>query len=250
MKKMIIGLISLLCSLHAAEIYTNFTVAADQSAELAFDAGGTVNKVHVDVASIVKKGDPLASLHSDDIKASLEVAKAALTQAEVSLKFAKKNYERQLKIKKIIDAATFDTYALAYEQAAATVSQAKANVAYSQSLLEKSILYAPFDGIIFEKSVEVGDVVSGMMLRSVFKIQSLSKRKLILEFDQKYWNSVAIGQTFKYSVEGDSTLHEGVISKVYPVAKSKNRKMQAEVEVEKLLVGLFGDGYIITPESR
>ncbi len=250
MKRIILGLIALVVSLSAAEIYATFNIEAQRSANLAFYSGGIVKKIHVDVSSVVKKDDTLVELQNDDLKASLRIAKASLDSAKVSLKFAKKDYERQKLIKDLIDESKFDQYVFAYETAKVAISQAEANVAYQQSLLDRTQISAPFDGVIFEKSVEVGDVVSGMMLRTVFKIQSAKERNLIFEFDQKYWKIVSVGNRVKYTVNGDAKLYEGQISKVYPQADSDNRKIKAEVKAKGFVVGLFGDGYISVPEKK
>jgi len=223
-------------SLHAQEVYATFNVEAKQHADLAFTSSGTVAEVGVDVASVVHKEEVLATLNNNDLKAALEVAK-------VALKYAKRDYERQVKVKNLVDAARFDQYAFKYEHA-------KAQVAYQQALLDKTYLKAPFDGIIYEKMVEVGDVVSGAMIRTVMKVQSLKARKLVLAFDQKYWRVIKPGLTFRYSVDGDKTVYEGKISKVYPYANDANRKIRAEVEAEGFTPGLFGDGYIIVPDAK
>ncbi|EDZ61514.1 efflux system, membrane fusion protein [Sulfurimonas gotlandica GD1] len=250
MKKIILVTLALVASLSAQEIYATFNIEADKSANLAFYSSGIIDKVYVDVASSVKKGDKLVELQNDDLKASLKIATASLSEAEVTLKFAKKDYDRQLLIKDLIDEAKFDQYELVYERSKVAVASAKANLAYQQSLLDRSIILAPFDGIIFEKSVEVGDVVSGMMLRTIFKIQSQSKRKLVFEFDQKYWKSVKVGDSVKYTVNGDKDSYTGKISKLYPHANSDNRKIKAEVVANGFIVGLFGEGYIIVPDEK
>ncbi|MEA3370010.1 MAG: HlyD family efflux transporter periplasmic adaptor subunit [Campylobacterota bacterium] len=235
MNKILAGLISLVFSLNAVEVYATFNVAAEKNAMLAFDAGGITKKVNYDVANSVKMDAVLASLQNDDMRASLERAKTAL-------KFAKKDYERQLKVKNLIDAGRFDQYAFKYENA-------KNEVAFAQANYDKTFLRAPFDGVIYAKDIEVGDTVSGMMLKTVFKIQSKNERKLILEFDQKYHKSVKIGQPFKYSVDGDSEVYKGVISKIYPNANSSNRKIKAEVKAKGFVTGLFGSGYITAQEK-
>ncbi|MCD4668800.1 MAG: efflux RND transporter periplasmic adaptor subunit [Sulfurimonas sp.] len=250
MRRIILGLMVLVFNLSATEIYATFNIEANQSANLSFYAGGIVEKIYVDVSSVVKKGDKLVELQNDDFKASLKIAKASLENTKVTLKFAKKDYDRQLLIKDLIDEAKFDNYLLVYEKAKVAVTSAKANLAYQQSLLDKTSIYAPFDGVIFEKSVEVGDVVSSMMLTTVFKIQSQKKKKLVLEFDQKYWQSVKVGDSVKYIVNGDKNSYEGEISKVYPHANLDNRKIKAEVEVNQFVVGLFGDGYITVPDKK
>ena len=236
MSKILIGLISLVFTLNAAEVYATFTVMPEKKAMLAFDAGGITKQVNVDVANSVKKDEVLASLQNDDMRATLERSKTAL-------KFAKKDYERQLKVKNLIDAGKFDQYAFKYENA-------KNEVAYAQANYDKTFLKAPFDGVIYEKDIEVGDTVSGMMLKTVFKIQSRSKRKLILSFDQKYHKSVKVGQKFTYSVDGDEKEYIGTIATVYPYANSGNRKIEAEVKAKGFIVGLFGEGYITVPDTK
>ncbi len=220
----------------AKEVYATFTVEAGKSANLAFTSSGTVNKVLVDIASVVKKGEILAELQNHDLKAALNIATTAL-------KYAKKDYERQLKVKKLLDASKFDSYAFKYENA-------KAQVIYQQALLDKTILRAPFDGIIIDKSIEEGDVVSGAMIRTVFKIQSKHERKIILSFDQKYWKIIKKGQIFHYQLDGDDQKYSGKISKIYPYADSGNRKIKAEVLAKDFIVGLFGEGYIEIPETK
>jgi len=236
MRKIILVLMLLVLNVEAKSLYATFTVVATKSANLAFTASGTVNKVEVSMASEVKKGEVLASLDNAEIKAALNIATTAL-------KYAKRDYERQAKVKKLVDASRFDTYAFKYENA-------KAQVVYQKALLDKTVLKAPFDGVIYEKSIEVGDVVSGAMIRTVLKIQSLKNRKLELEIDQKYWKVIKPGLTFKYKVDGDTKEYTGKISKVSPYADNANRKIRAEVETEGFTPGLFGEGYIEIPESK
>ncbi len=236
MKKILIILALLSIILQAKEIYATFTVQANKSANLAFSASGIVDKVLVDVSDVVKKGATLAKLQNEDLKASMGITQTVL-------KYAKKDYNRRQKVKSIIDQAEFDKYASKY-------ANAKAQLAYQQAILDKTILKAPFDGVIYEKSIEVGDAVSGAMIRTVFKIQSKDSRKLVLEFDQKYWNDVKVGDKFSYKVDGSDETHEGVISKIYPAIDTQKRKVKAEVKAKDFIVGLFGDGTIITTDKK
>ena len=234
MNKIVLGLIGLVFSLSASEIYATFNVQALESASLAFDASGVIKDVNIDISDEVKKGKILASLENSDKKANLESAKTVL-------KYAKKDYDRQVAVKKLIDASKFDSYAFKYENA-------KNRLAFQESMYKKTFLKAPFDGVIFFKNIEVGDTVSGMMLKTVFQIQSKHERKLILDFDQKYHSIVNIGDRFEYTIDGDDKIYSGLISKIYPHADANNRKMQAEVKAKDIVVGLFGDGKIITKE--
>lgn len=236
MKKLAMAIILLGTAVYADEVYATFRVEADQSAELAFSSSGIVDKVNIDVGSVVKQGDILASLQNDDLKALTQSAMIAET-------YAKKDFDRQEKVKNVIDEAQYDQYAFKYENA-------KAQAAYQKAMLDKTELKAPFDGVVFEKIVEVGDTVSGAMIRTVLKVQSLHERKLVLSFDQKYHGVVKAGDTFKYKVDGDETMYEGKISKIYPSVDADNRKVTAEVEAKDLMVGLFGEGMIATAETE
>lgn len=218
--------------IQAEEIYATFDVKAEQSASLAFSSSGIIEKINVDIGSKVEKDALLAELVNDDIKAMVDVSR-------IALKYAKSDYDRQEKVKKLINESVFDSYAYKYDNA-------KVQLQYQETLLDKTYLRAPFDGIITSKKVEIGDVVSGQMITVVFDIQSLKERKLILKFDQKYHNKVKIGDSFKYKVDGDDTIYTGTIYKIYPTIDSTSRKMLAEVKAESFPVGLFGDGYITT----
>ena len=234
MNKIFLGLIGLALSLSAGEIYATFNVHPMHSASLAFDASGVVKEVKKAVSSKVKKGTLLASLQNTDKKATLEVART-------TLKFAQKDYERQLQVKTLIDQSKLDAFEYKYENA-------KNQLAYQEAMYQKTFLKAPFDGVIFFKDIEVGDTVNGMMLKTVFKIQSEHSRKLILEFDQKYHSKVKVGDKFEYKVDGDDKLYSGEIYKIYPQVNNNNRKIIAEVNAKDIMVGLFGDGKIITKE--
>ena len=231
-------LLLLLCfaGIQAEKVYATFDIQAYRHANLAFSAGGIVQGVETDVSMQVKKGEMLAHLNNDDLKAKLQIATIAMHHAQ-------KEYERQLSIKEVVQQAKLDNYQFQYDNA-------KAQVIYIQSLLDKTILKAPFDGIIAAKMIEVGDVVSGMAPRTAFSLQSEHKRKLVLHFDQKYWSKVQTGNAFDYKIDGEEKIRHGVINKVYPEVNQQTRKMTAEVYTKDLIVGLFGTGHIITQDEE
>ena len=232
MKKILLALITLVSLTQAQEIYATFNVEAYKSANLAFTASGLVKSTYAKIGDHVQKEKILASLDNDDIKALLE-------RAKTNYKYAKKAYKRELKIKNLIDEGKFDIVAKTYENA-------KNTLLYQQAMYNKTFLKAPFDGVIFYKDIETGDAVSGLMLKTVYKIQSKSKRKLLVTFDEKYATVVKVGDIFTYSVDGDSKVYNGKINKIYPLANSKNRKVTAEVQANGFMVGLFGTGTIHT----
>ena len=231
-QKLLVGILFLGVNLFAQSIYATFDVSAKQSAHVAFSSSGIIDEVFVDVGSVVSKKDILATLDNKDSQALLNIH-------QTTLKYAKKDYDRQVKIKNIIDRAKFDKYENVYESA-------KAQVTYQKAILDKTILRAPFDAVVISKEVESGDVVSGQQSKTAFQIQSINERKLVLQFDQKYHNNVKVGDSYSYKIDGDKKEYTGKIVKIYPYADIKTRKIKAEVITQNIIVGLFGDGYITT----
>jgi membrane fusion protein (multidrug efflux system) len=232
MKKLFAGILLLGINLVASEVYATFQIEAKQSANLAFSSSGIINNIYVDIGNVVAKDTLLATLDNTDLQASYNVT-------NTTLQYIKKDLDRYESAKNVIDASKLDGMKNQYETT-------KAQLAYSQALLDKTYLKAPFDGVIISKEAEIGDAVSGQLLKTVFQIQSKSERKLILEFDQKYHNVVKVGNHFRFKVDGDTKTYTGKISKIYPLANTKTRKIKAEVLTKDLLVGLFGDGTITT----
>ena len=212
------------------EVYATFNIEAKKSANLAFSAGGVVQSVNVDIGSQIKKGEVLATLNSNDLKANLELIKT-------ELKYAKKDYARIKKAASVIDKSQIDKFAFKRDLALAKIKVQKEQI-------EKTILKAPFDGVIFYKNIEVGDVVTGMNPKTLFKIQSSSDRKLIISYDQKWANVVKVGDTFRYKLSDSNTTKEVKITKIYPTIDTKSRKIIAEAKSSGEIVGMFGDGYI------
>jgi len=217
-------------SLFGEDIYATFNVEAKKSANLAFNAGGIVKKVYVDVGSFVKKGDVIAVLNNSDIKAALNLNK-------VELKYAKKDYNRALRVKSVMDKAAFDKFAFKKDIAAAKIK-------IEQERLSKTALKAPFTGVIYYKNIEAGDVVTAMNPKTIFKIQSPKERVLKIFVDQRYANSIKVGDEFVYKIDGTKEQKVAKISKIYPTIDTKSRKITAEAKAQSLIVGSFGDGYI------
>ena len=216
--------------LSAKEIYATFDIVAKRVAHLAFDANGVVKKINVDIASRVKKGQILASLENCDLEAKKELDL-------INYNHAKSDYQLQLKAKNTVNKLTLNRFKYNF-------LAAKAKLDYTKALLDKTFLKAPFDGIITEKKVEVGDVVSAMAPRELFRLESLDK-KLILKIDQKYISKIKVGDIFKYKIDGSNKHYKGKISKIYPSVDSSLRVIKAEVEVgNRFKSGLFGSGVI------
>ena len=151
-------------------------VVAQRKAAIASKATGRLVSLSVEEGSIVKKGDIVAKLESEDVIASkdqaaanLNLAKAGLEQAKAELHDAtlEFNRSRELVAKGYIAQTDFDTAEARYKKAVAGSASAEAAVKGSKAALqganasvEYTLIRAPFDAVVLTKDADIGDMVT------------------------------------------------------------------------------------------
>lgn len=229
----------------SAEVYGIFNVAAVRDSNLMMDTSGIVAKIYVDVGTEVKKDDPLLSLSNEDKIQNVNMQKAQLEGAKAQYLFAKKQYERFKRSGNAIDKNTLDQNYSNYRNLESTYNNLQYSLNYQNELLRRTTLIAPFDGVIAARNIELGDGV-GANQTKVFRLVS-NEKKIIIQFDSKYIQNVAVGDIYRYKIDGKGTEYEAKIYKIYPAVDVNTRKVSAEAIVpDSMQPGLFGDGYIMT----
>jgi RND family efflux transporter MFP subunit len=213
----------------AEEIYATFDVVSEKSSQLGLSASGIVSTLNVNVGDRIKKGDLLLSLNNTQEKNEYETARK---NAEHSTKV----YERYAKISDVIDKEKMENYL--YDK---DITQL--NAQNKEIILRKTELRAPYDLIVTKKNIDLGSIVLASQTKLIDVI-ALDDVKLVLKFDEKYWQKIKVGQTFIYKVDGSDKNYEGKITKIYPIILNETRELQAEVKAKDLMPGLFGNGTI------
>ena len=229
MKKIFIISLLLLKSIFAEEIYATFDVVSEKSSELGLSVSGVVGNIYVNTGDHVKKGDLILSLNNSQEKNEYEIARK-------NAEHASKTYERYAKISNVIDKEKMDNYL--YDRDIKVLTAQNKEIA-----LKKTELRAPYDLIISKKNTELGNIVLGSQTKLINTV-ALDDIKLVLKFDEKYWQKIKIGQSFTYKVDGSNKTYEGKITKIYPTIIEETRQMQVEVKAKDLMPGLFGNGMI------
>lgn len=229
MKKLLIVLFIMVQSLIAEEVYATFDVVSEKSSELGLSISGVVSALHVDVGDTVKKGDLLLSLHNEQEKKALEIA-------QKNAEHSQKTYARYAAIADVIDKEKMENYVYDRDITLLTAQDKKI-------IVQKTELRAPYDLVVTKKLTELGNIVLGSQTK-LLSVASTHDVKLVLKFDEKYWQKVKAGQKFTYTVDGSASKYEGKITKIYPTIIASTREMQAEVKTTALMPGLFGTGMI------
>ncbi|WP_051505453.1 efflux RND transporter periplasmic adaptor subunit [Sulfurospirillum arcachonense] len=243
-KKLIISSVLLPLSLLAVDVYATFDVEGLKESKLTLPVTGFVKKLHVKIGDNVNKGQVLLELNNEIEKIDMELSKSDIKLSQISKDQASSIFTRYKKIKDVIDEEQYENVEFAYQKAVQTLIKSQNAYILKKTRVEDRILKAPYNGVVTDLHVELGDGVSGPVT-PLISITSYPEVKLVLSFDEKHWNSVKAGQTFKYRVDGLDKELIGKITKVYPSVDPNSRKLKAEVLTKDILPGLFGDGNIV-----
>ncbi|GLQ29896.1 efflux RND transporter periplasmic adaptor subunit [Litoribrevibacter albus] len=188
-----------------------------RSVVLRAETQGRIAAVDVDKAQPVGLEQTLLTIAMDDRAARLDEAKAEVLKAESDLEANRKLFKRGL-----LSASQLNQDEAKYASAKAQLSQIKNEIDHTR-------VKAPFDGIIDDRFVEVGDYVkSGDDLARVLDINTV---KMTGWVPQQRAASLAKGQSVTTTLVNGETL-KGVISYVAPQANTDTRAFKVEVTIK------------------
>ncbi|MBY5739518.1 efflux RND transporter periplasmic adaptor subunit [Rhizobium leguminosarum] len=145
-----------------------------QTADIRPQVSGLIREVAFKDGGEIKKGDLLYQIEDAPYIAAVEQAKAAISKAEASVPSAESNLDRYQRL--VGSGATqieFETAKTTLLQAKAEVESAKAALSAAQIDLDHTRIVAPFDGIIDQTAVNVGNVVSANQTTALTTIRQL-----------------------------------------------------------------------------
>ena len=128
-------------------------VEAVQTANISTRVMGRITNIFVKVGDRVNKGQLLATVWDEDIKAKRAQADAMITEAEAAYATAKKDYDRfnNLYKQQSATAKEIDNVTLQYNSAQARVAAAKQMRTEVNANLSYNSLTAPFSGVVTQK---------------------------------------------------------------------------------------------------
>ncbi len=184
-------------------------IEPSQISEVAALAPGVLNAVKADRGASVKRGQVLAFLSAEVERANLGAAKQrAASEAEIDAAATNRDLAK-LKLRKTHELMTLghgtqfelDQAKMEHEVADHRLQHSKdmlmtarKEVGVAQSQLEQRIIRSPIDGIVAERSLNVGERADG---KAVFKVINLQKLKAEVILPAAQFGSVREGQSMK-----------------------------------------------------
>src|SRR3984893_1969790 len=151
-----------------------------------------------DIGSSVKKGELLAEITAPEIDQELSQAVSTRDQSAASASLAKSTADRwqALRQRDAVTQQDLDERLSQYNQAAANLAAAEANVGRLRKLQGFNQVLAPFDGVVTRRNIDVGDLVNagnggtGQALVAVAQVDPL---RLYIYVPQAYAQQIKVG---------------------------------------------------------
>lgn len=219
-------------------------VQPERETFLSSRAMGPVVQLFVGAGDRVAKGDPLLEIQQDLSHGQLAQAQGARAQAEAGLALAQRNFERFriLHEKNSCSDLELDMARMQFDQAKGAVEQASGAVSAAASVADESIIVAPFDAVVVEKMVSVGDLSAPG--RPLIRLQSQSGRRLWLNVRESDAGFVKVGMELPVKLDSRADLGtmRGKVVEVAPAADMATHTVLVKVElpVKGLMSGLSG----------
>ncbi len=214
------------------QIEVNGSVLANDYVELHPEANGRITFLQVSEGNLVKAGTVIAKLNDADLQAQLSKAKAQLDLAIIN-----EQRNKQLLAIKGINQSDYDA---SLQQ----VKSIQADVAYTQSLIEKTIVKAPFTGQIGLRQVSVGAYIT--TATTIATIQNLGQLKMDFTIPEVYASYVKVGKKINITTTANGEAKViGTITAIEPqiIAASRNLKVRTSFQ-GKVLPGAFAKVYL------
>ena len=183
---------------------------------------GKVVELPVNVGQKVSRGQIIAKLEQEDLKAKVRLREALLAEAEAEMDRLRKDLDRDTSLaeKNSISTQRFDKTTAEYNVAKARVEKAKAELAITKTELSYATLTAPIDGTVASVNTMQGETVTtGLNAPTFMKIIDLSRLEVWAYVDENDIGSVRTGQEAVFTVASyPGTEFNGKITSIYPSA--------------------------------
>ncbi|MES2518718.1 MAG: efflux RND transporter periplasmic adaptor subunit [Bacteroidota bacterium] len=169
-------------------VEANGSILANEYVELHTEVSGRVTYLNIPEGTTVAQGTVLARINDADLQAQLNKTK-------VQLDLAQKTEQRLSKLIAINGINQGD-----YDAALNQVNSLKADLAYTEVLIAKTVLKAPFSGVIGLRQISQGAYVSPTTI--IATMQQINKLKVDFTVPEEYSSIIHKGSIIEVEVDG------------------------------------------------
>lgn len=165
---------------------------------------GFVKQVNVDRGSIVKKGQLLMTLEAPEMESQLQAANSRYLEAQENAVASKEKYERLKEAAKepgSVSPLDIDNALSKMKADNAMANSERSNVSSVKTMQDYLHIYAPFDGMIVQRNVSPGALVSPGKAtdQPMLILQDIHKMRLTVYIPEDYVDKVDLNQPVTFT---------------------------------------------------
>lgn len=221
---------------------------------------GYLRKWYADIGTRVHRGQILAEIETPELDQQVQQANSDLATAEANQQIAQITAERWKKLlaKNAVSRQEADQATSDFNARQSALSSAQANFRRLEQLQGFEKIYAPFDGVITARNVDIGALIqagdSGSPRSELFHMASTDKLRLFVPVPEVYADTVHNGG--KIVVTSDAAPNQKFLGTIVRNSESidiSNRTLNMEVDVpnanHKLLPGQYAFVHLPIPPA-
>ena len=228
------------------EIILPANVYAYSDATLYARTDGYLSKWYFDIGAHVRQGQLLAIIATPEVDKQLLQARADLSTAEATAGLASTNSTRYqgLLTQNAVSKQDTDTFVSQAASTSSAVKSAQANVQRLEQLQSFEKIYAPFNGVITARGVDVGQLINAGSGTEMFRISSLNVLRVYVNVPQVYSQAAVPGTTAQLTLtEFPGQTFNGKLVRNARAIDPASRTLLVEIDVEnrdgKLMPGAY-----------
>ncbi|MFZ4701018.1 MAG: efflux RND transporter periplasmic adaptor subunit [Candidatus Methylumidiphilus sp.] len=175
----------------------------------------------------VRKGDLVAELKADDIRAQAEEAKARIAETEANIRLLDLEIERIAKLWESRQASRqeLDRYLSQREVQRAQREARAADARRLQAMLAKTLITSPIDGVVTSRNADAGEMIA--VGTPIVTVTDLGRLRVEAELDEFDAGRIRLGDAVTVTAEGyPGKAMRGVVEEIPDAVVGRRLKPQ------------------------
>ncbi len=226
------------------------SIQPERKADLRAEVSAVVLQVLKENGDVVKRGDVLVRLDETAIRDSMMSAEQAARASSQALDQSERQLARMKTLREsgMTSAQAMDDAEVRRNNASSDLAAAKTRVAQARQQLQRTLVRAPFDGVVSERKVSAGDTAS--VGKELLKVIDPTSMRFEGRVSADRITAVKIGQPVSFRINGYAGQEfRGTVKRVDPAANDITRQVEVLVAFDAKsgqprVSGLYGEGRI------
>jgi RND family efflux transporter MFP subunit len=218
-----------------SEIVLPGNVLAYQDAPIYARTNGYLSHWYFDIGAHVRKGQLLAVISSPEVDQQLLQARADLATAESNAGYAKSTAQRyhELLGQDAVSRQDTENFATQAQSSNTTVKSQLANVQRLEELQSFEKIYAPFNGVVTSRSIDIGQLIDQGAAKELFHMASTDVLRVYVNVPQIYSRDAVPGTKAQLAfAEYPGRSFEGTLVRTAKSIDINSRTLLVEVDVD------------------